>query len=180
MAHAEPDPVSEADLARLNHDLDANDDRSDRQKAAIAMRIAGANYSEIAEVLSYSSANLARVAVERGLARTAGPEDREQLRWLEARRLERILRGLWKKATMDEIDGERNEEHLPAARTALAVIDRHAKLYGLDAPTEMVVYNPTGGEIQAWVERLTSQVREAFPEEADIIEGELTEGNQNL
>ena len=33
-------------------------------------------------------------------------------------------------------------------------MDRHAKLYGLDAPTEVVVHNPTQTELEAWVTRL--------------------------
>lgn len=168
MAHGEPEPVSEAELARLNKDLEERD-RKTRQEAAVGLRIAGAAYSEIAEVLGYSNATTARQAVERSLASTVGQESREQLRFLEARRLERILRGLWKKATDDK-----NAEHLAAARTALAVIDRHSKLYGLDAPTEMVVYTPAASELEAWVSRMATQVRGELPAEADII-GEVME-----
>lgn len=170
MAYAEPDPVDEKALekGKLNPDLDKDDDRASRQESAIALRIRGANYSEIADLLEYSSANQARLAVERGLASLVGKEDREQMRFIEARRLERILRGLWSKATDDKSD-----EHLPAARTALAVIDRHARLYGLDAPQEMVVYNPTGTELDAWVQAMAGQIRSAGPQEVDIIDGEV-------
>jgi hypothetical protein len=167
MAYAQPDPIhDEKALTKANADLEAKD-RKSRQEAAVALRIAGATYSDIARTLDYASAALARQAVERSLATTAGTESREQLRFIEARRLERLLRGLWKKAT-----DETNEEHLAAVRTAIAVIDRHAKLYGLDAPQEMVVYTPAASELEAWVANMAKQVRGEFPEEADIITAE--------
>lgn len=168
MAYADPEEVPEEELGDLNKDL-AQRRQMTRQDSAVALRIAGAPYSEIARTLEYSSATQARIAVERALANTVGNESREQLRFLEARRLERLLRGLWKKAT-----DPAQEEHLAAARTALAVIDRHSKLYGLDAPTEMVVYTPAASELEAWVSRMAQQVRGELPEEADII-GEVLE-----
>lgn len=168
MGYAEPEPVPEGqDLEKLNSDLDGlGGDRQTRVEAAIAMRIEGTPLTKIARTLGYASANHARLAIERGLASLVGHEDREQMRFIEARRLERILRGLWKKATDED-----HEEHLAAARTALGVIDRHARLYGLDAPQEMVVYNPTGTELNAWVQRIAANVRGAGPDEVDIIPG---------
>jgi hypothetical protein len=167
MAYAEPEHIGEKELARLNADLEESD-RVSRMEAAVALRMEGAPFSEIAEILGYSSAAQARIAIERALAALAqSPEDRDHLRFLEARRLERILRGLWKKAT-GEIE---SEEHLAAARTALAIIDRHSRLYGLDAPQEMVIYNPTQIELQKWVEQVAGQIRSAGPQEVDIITG---------
>lgn len=166
MAYAEPEEPK--DLERLNPDLDTQEDRASRQQSAVALRIAGATYSEVAQALGYASANHARLAVERALASTVGDEDREQMRFLEGRRLERLLRGLWGKAT-----NERHPEQLAATRTALAIIDRHAKLYGLDAPTQMVVHSPTAGEIEAWVAQMAAQVSTGMPKEKDIIEGEI-------
>lgn len=169
MAYAEPDPVDEKGLDRLNPDLDAPDRRS-RVEAAIALKIAGANYSEIADALEYSSVEQARSAVERGLAATAGEEDRRQLREISGRRLERLLRGLWTKATDPE-----DPEHLSATRTALALIDRHIRLFGQDAPSEMIVYAPGQAEIENWVAEMASHLRAAQPQEVDIIEGEVVE-----
>ena len=178
MAHAEPPLIADDKaLAKANTDLE-EPDRLSRQEAAVGMRMEGAPYSEIAAALGYSSATQARTAVERSLAALANsPEDRDHLRFLEARRLERILRGIWKKATSETLvrDGEEveNVEHLAAARTALAIIDRHSRLYGLDAPQEMVIYNPTQVELNKWVENIASRVRSAGPQEVDIISGEL-------
>lgn len=167
MAYKEPEHIDEGALERLNPDLDVPD-RKTRVEAAIGMRVAGANYSEIAEVLEYSSVEQARSAVERGLAATATPEDRERMREIASRRLERLLRGLWKKAT-----DETHPEQLSATRTALALVDRHIRLWGLDAPGEMVVYSPSAGEMEAWVASMVSRLRSQLPEEVDIIDGEV-------
>jgi hypothetical protein len=173
MVYAEPEPVKEKDLDRLNGDL-SEKDRMGRQEAAIAMRISGATYTEVAEVLGYASASHARRAVEAGLASTVGEEDRAQQRFIASRRLERILRGLWKKST-----DETSEEHIPAARTALAIIDRHIKLNGLDAPSEHVIYNPGMREIEEWVRGMTEKIVGATPDERDIITAEYTEVYDN-
>lgn len=173
MAYKEPELVeSEKALETVNADLESKD-RSSRQEAAVAMRIAGATYSEIARVLEYASPTLARQAVERSIAATVGsPESREHQRFLESRRLERLMRSLWNKAT-----DENNDEHLAAIRTAVALIDRHAKLNGLDQPSEMVVYTPASEEIQRWVAHVTSEMRRGLPDEEDILEGDVIEDN---
>lgn len=167
MAYAEPDPVPEDGLERMNPDLE-EEDRASRQQSAVALKIAGATYTEIAKALGYSSAHYARVAVERALAASVGEEDREQLRFIQSRRLERLLRGLWPKAT-----NERSPDQIAAARTALSVIDRHIKLTGTDAPTQMVVHSPTAGEIEKWIASMAAQVSQGLPEEKDILEGEI-------
>jgi hypothetical protein len=167
MAYAEPDPVDESALDRLNPDLDAPD-RQSRTAAAIALKIAGADYSEIAETLGYSSVTSARSAVERGLAATASEEDRSNLRVISGRRLERLLRAIWVKAT-----DPKHPEQLSAQRTALALIDRHIRLWGQDAPSEMVIYSPSKGEIEEWIAQMAHNVRAGLPQEKDIIEGEV-------
>jgi len=125
--------------------------RARNGNAAVALRLAGASYGEIAEALAFADAKAARSAVETTLAATATEHSRDQLRGEEAARLERLLRGVWAKATNPE-----HAEHLPAAKVALAIIDRHVRLHGLDAPTEVVVHSPTAAEIDAWVAGMTA------------------------
>ena len=94
MAYAEPKPVPEKDLDNLNADLEETD-KVTRVEAALALRIAGASYSEIADVLGYASVASARLAVERSLASTITEESREEKRRLIARRIERLTRAVW-------------------------------------------------------------------------------------
>lgn len=138
---------------------------SARDRAAVALRLAGAGFQEIAEVLELADAGQARLAVERGLAVEAGGEgDRERLRLEEERRLMGLLKPLWAKA----VDPE-SPEQVVASRAALAVIDRHARLMGLDAPTEVVVHNPTTVEIDQWVAEVLSLNGQAFGPEGDVL-----------
>jgi hypothetical protein len=143
-------------------------DRVARQEAAVTLAIYGASYSEIAKRLSYASAHIARLAVERGLAAATGPEDRKRRREVEGRRLERLLRGVMAQATDEE-----NPEQPAYVRAAAMIIDRRIRLYGLDAPQEMVLYNPTERELQTWLSEKIGVTQQDFPEEADIIAGEL-------
>lgn len=165
MGHAVAPIPDDDGIEEANKHLTAKD-RSTRTKAAVAMKIRGANYSKIAKVLGYVSATQARQAVERSLAESAGPAERDQQRHLESRRLERLLQSVWGKATDDE-----GEEHLAYVRAALAIIDRHARLVGADAPQEMVVYNPTQREMDEWISTMVKQVNGEMPQEFDVIEG---------
>lgn len=138
---------------------------SDRDRAAVALRVAGASFVEVADVLALDGADAARRAVERGLAsERVEDDDRERLRLETEQRLMGLLRPLYAKATdMDD------PEQIPASRAALAVVDRHAKLMGLDAPTEVVVHNPTTTEIDAWVAQVLSLGQEQFAVEANVL-----------
>jgi hypothetical protein len=137
---------------------------SNRAEAAVALRLAGATYPEIARTAGYTSAFAARQAVERVLAASAGEEGRERLRGVEGKRLERLLRSVWVRAT-----DSNDPEHLAYLRASLALIDRHIRLFGLDAPQQMVVYSPAQGEIEAWVAGMARAVIEEMPPEADIV-----------
>lgn len=136
--------------------------------AAVTLRLAGASFEEIAETLNLIDARQARSFVITNLAARVTDDSRDTLRVEESARLERLLRSVWPKAT-----NPADAEHLPAAKIALAVIDRHARLNGLDAPTEVLVHNPTAREIDAWVavvtQARTAEMREL---EADVTEAD--------
>lgn len=135
-------------------------------RAAVALRLAGAPYADIADTLGYADANEARQAVELELAASSTDvEARDKLRMESAARLERLMRGVWAKA-VDPSD----PEHLPAVRVALTLVDRHIRLLGLDAPTEVVVHTPTTAEIDAWVAMMLRQRAGG-----EVIEGEVLE-----
>lgn len=137
--------------------------------AAVALRIAGAPYEDIAQTLGYQNARDARLAVENTLAKSVPEENRDELRKIAGRRLERLLNTIWEKATTD------GPEQLPAQKVALGLIDRHIRLYGLDAPQEMIVYTPAAAEIETWVQQMTEHVKGAYPDEADIVDVDVEE-----
>jgi hypothetical protein len=141
--------------------------------ASLALRLAGAGYDEIADALALPSAEIARAQAETALAARAWDdlEGRKQMRAENAARIERLLRSVWRKATDED-----HPEHLLAVRVAQGLIDRHIKLYGLDAPTEVVVHNPTATEIEQWVAGMIAEgTRDLRSMEASVIDVELVE-----
>lgn len=165
--------IDPQDPEKANKDLDKPDASPTKAAAAVSLRIAGANYSEIATTLGYANAFRARQAVEGALARSAGenPEGVEQVRQLTEKRLERLLR-----ATMPAAIDNKNRDQLAYVRTALAIIDRHAKLRGVDAPQQMVVHSADEEQVKAWVEGMVRRVGiDGIAAEAEIIDVEFEE-----
>lgn len=143
--------------------------RQRKANAAVQMRLAGATWEEIARTLGFPTARQALVAVEKALERQLHTGDRDQMRKLAGARLERLLLSVWPKA----IDSS-NPEHLLAVTKAREIVDRHSKLFGLDAPTEIVVHNPTMNELERWVSRV-AELRMPTVEEYDILEGDIVD-----
>lgn len=116
--------------------------------AALALRLAGAGYDDVAEALGLANARVAREHAEAALEARAWDDvkGRDRLRAENGARLERLLRGVWTKATNPD-----HPEHLAATKVARDLIDRHCRLYGLDAPAEVIIHTPTATEIDAWV-----------------------------
>lgn len=147
--------------------------RNRKANAAVQLRLAGATWTEIAEALGFPTPRQAMVATERALVKQLeSGDDRERMRKMAGARLERLLRSLWTKA----IDPD-HPEHLIAASRAREVIDRHAKLFGLDAPTEYVVHTPTTTELEAWVARVAG-AGAAMLAQADVIDAEEIEEDE--
>lgn len=165
MAYAERDEERSEEEAK---EVASTRDRVSRQESAVTLAIYGANYTEIAAQLGYATPHMARLAVERALAEASGPEDRKKRRDVEGRRLERLLRGVMLQAT-----DESNPEQVAYVRAATMLIDRRIRLYGLDAPQEMVLYNPTAVEMEKWLADNIGITQQDYPDEADIIAGEL-------
>lgn len=104
----------------------------ERQKQALELRMAGVSYATIAEQLGYSDMSGAHRAVGRALKRTL-QEPADKLRELEAERLDKLLLGLWPSRT-----------NLGVVDRILRIMERRAKLLGLDAPTKVAQTDPTG------------------------------------
>lgn len=145
--------------------------RARKADAGMSMRLSGATWAEIAQVCGYPTPRAALTAVERALVKRLDGEDKAKMRQLAGARLERLLRGVWNKA----IDPD-DPEHLSALQRAREIIDRHAKLFGLDAPTEIVVHNPTKTELESWVLRVMAAGAPQVEEE-DIFDIEVVEGD---
>lgn len=142
-----------------------------RAAAALALRLDGAGFGDIAKVLELASPAEARRMVDKALADI--PTDMgevERVRDLESRRIERILISLMKRGT-----NPKDPDHLAYARTALAAIKQQTDLYGAAMPTKVdITYNPSAQQLEKWVAQITAQAH-ASVVEGDILDVEVIE-----
>lgn len=99
-------------------------DAAERQRKALEARKAGATYDQIARQLNYGSTSAAHKAVMTALRKTI-QEPADELRQLELTRLDALLIPVW---------GQAMKGSLPAIDRAIRIMERRAKLLGLDAP----------------------------------------------
>lgn len=156
-----------------NADLNEIDKDATKAEAGLALRMSGASYTSIAKTLGYSSSYRARMAVERVLASSANsPEDRDKMRVLTSRRLNRLLQSVMGKA-LDPKDSQ----HLAYNARALALVDREARLWGVDAPTQVQI-TQTDEQIAAYLQKIQPLAQaQAQAEEADILDADIVEEN---
>jgi hypothetical protein len=155
----------------LHHGYDP-DDSPTRAAAAVALAVDGAPYADIARICGYSSPFRARQAVERTLAEGSdSPEERVELRRLIDRRLNRLLYAVMPKAV-----DETHVDQLAFSRQALAIIDRQARLHGVDAPSSVAVFTPNADEVNRYVAQMVTIARQAQAREAEIWDAEVIEG----
>lgn len=175
--------VDEADVA-------AKSSRS--VKAAVAARIAGASYAEIAELFDYRTPASARQAVETAIAAAYDDgESIEGLRNMAQARLETLLKSLAPRALSDKVRVKRtvngkeitevvdNTEHLAYAREFRATVDRLIMLNGLNAPQVHRFETPDAAmfnEVLAVVQR--AKIEGQAPE-ADIFDAEVVEDDDD-
>lgn len=136
-----------------------------RQAATVVkLKLAGASFADIAQVLELPSPATARHIFETAIAASGDDEiDYKTLRTIANARLEGLLKGVFPRA-IDTNDSEQ----LAFQRQALSVIDRGIKLNGLDAPSRVEVYSPTSEEFVRVIEQAASALG-GTTHEADIF-----------
>lgn len=122
--------------------------RAEREAVALELRKAGATYDDIARRLGYSNRSAARRLVVRALERTVS-EPADELRTLECARLDALLQALWPKAM---------EGNPRSVEVALQVMDRRARLLGLDMPQRRVVEVLTADVVDRAIRELEAQL----------------------
>lgn len=119
----------------------------ERSRKAIELRIQGFNLDHIANECGYTNRSGAFRAIERGLKQSLR-EPSERLRDLQNERLNRQIQSLWPSAMGSSATPNTNPPGKPSNATEavapdhrshlriLQIMDRQAKLNGLDAPFE--------------------------------------------
>ena len=126
---------------------------AERLAKAVEMRKAGATYSLIATQLGYADESGAFRAVHRALQALNEKiaEDLTEMKRLELERLDRLMVTLWPKAT---------QGHLASVDRVLRIMERRAKLLGLDAPTKGE--HKVSATFQATEEPMTLEEAQAY------------------
>jgi len=103
-------------------------ERAERKKNALELRLAGASYRDIAQALNCSVGTATNDCKE---AMAEIPmQQADEMRTVELSRLDRLQRAVWPKAVKGD---------LQAVDRAIKIIDRRAKLFGLDAPQQVQI-----------------------------------------
>lgn len=100
--------------------------KNEKHRQALELRKAGASYELIAEKLGYSHPSGAHKAVTSALQKTLR-EPADDLRNLELDRLDAMMLALWQQA---------RQGNQGAVDRILRIMERRAKLLGIDAPTK--------------------------------------------
>ena len=107
---------------------------ADRTARALELRRSGATYEEIAQACGYRSRSEAFQSIQRALSRVI-EEPAQALREIEGQRLDAMQQAIWDKAMTGD---------LPAIDRMLRLMERRAKLFGLDTPTKIAPTDPSG------------------------------------
>lgn len=110
---------------------------TERQRQALELRKAGASFEAIADRLGYGSKSGAYQAVMSAIKRTLR-EPADEVRELEEQRLDALLLAIWPQAT---------KGNQGAIDRALRIMERRARLLGLDKPAKLEHSGPSGGPI---------------------------------
>jgi hypothetical protein len=109
---------------------------AERKAAALELRKSGATFEQIAATLG-CSISYAHKAVTKALDRMVR-EPADALRKLELERLDSMLFGLWRRAKGGETG---------AVDRVIKLMERRARLLGLDAPERRELSGPGGGPV---------------------------------
>jgi len=131
---------------------EADLDFKQRDARVFELRIQGHTFDQIAGEVGYSGPSGAWQAYQRIKSETIF-ESIDEARQLELMRLDEMQLAVWDRA----INGD-----LPAAHCVLKIMDRRAKLLGLDKPEKVEVnkWNFSGEDLDAEVERIVSMLNE--------------------
>lgn len=134
-------------------------------RAMTALWVRGAAYTEIADEWGITTA-AARLAVERTLADSLDDSDNRDM---QRERLGMQL-DAFMKAVMPKALDPKSKEQATFIRLGLLVAERKAKLWNLDAPSQVFLHMPTDDDLQKWMSVVLQAQGQEMPEEGDPFE----------
>lgn len=125
---------------------------AEKQRRAVEMRTTGASFQDIADALGYRDRSTARRSYLAGLSHLPELEDRDTMLRVESARLDALQAAVWKLAMTGDSE---------SVRTVLRVMQRRAKLLGLDAPTK--TEHKVTSELDAEIEQMLKDFDQLRP-----------------
>lgn len=159
------------DLNAVNSELGSvKDERAVAKKSRLTVKamltpwMAGASYAELADLFELPSAAAARQAIERALVEAAPDTmgDRSMLVSKASMTLDMLQRSIMNKA----ID-TKNPDQRGYIESVLKIMDRKAALFGLNAPSALLVATPGDDDLQRFIHELAVASGGEVPVEAD-------------
>ena len=125
----------------------------EKERQVVQYRQGGATFDAIAKKLGYADESGARAAFKRAMERMRDDVLNNEMRELHRQRLETALMAIWP----DVVKGD-----LEAIKVMLKILERDAKLYGIDAPvkTEMEVTTYDGNLLRQRTREIVEAIRE--------------------
>lgn len=148
-------------MRKKKQDVAKQTEMAERAKKVLRLKLSGASYPEIAEVLEISMST-AHGDIQRAI-RNIPKSEADQYREEELMKLDRLQRSVWEEA----LGGDHK-----AIDRVLKIIDRRAKFLGLDAPQQVQV-GASSLDLDAAVKEFLAVAREP---QADLPEIPAEEG----
>jgi hypothetical protein len=125
----------------------------EKERQVLKFRQGGLTFDQIAQRLGYSHPSGAHTAFRRAMERIADESQASEGRALHRVRLETALSAIWDKVLKGD---------LQAINTMLKILERDAKLYGLDAPvkSEVEVMSYDGDLLRQRTREIVQAIRE--------------------
>ena len=141
----------------------------EKENQVLKYRKNGLTFDAIAEKLGYANESSARAAFKRAIERTRDDALAAEGRELHRLRLETALTAIWDRVLKGD---------LKAIAMMLRILERDAKLHGLDMPvkTEVEVTNYDGNLLRQRTREIVSAIREVRESENRLGDGSSQTG----
>jgi hypothetical protein len=125
----------------------------EKERQVVKYRQAGATFDQIAQKLGYSNESGARSAFRRAMERMRDDAINAEMRELHRQRLEIALTSIWPQVIQGDFE---------AIKLMLKILERDAKLFGIDAPvkTEVEVTSYDGNLLRQRTREIVQAIRE--------------------
>jgi hypothetical protein len=125
----------------------------EKERQVVQYRQGGATFDQIAKRLNYADESGARAAFKRAMERMRDDAINAEMRELHRQRLEVALTAIWPNVVQGDLE---------AIKVMLKILERDAKLYGIDAPvkTEVEVTTYDGNLLRQRTREIVETIRE--------------------